>query len=123
LLRTARLIDRHRFAVLFGGADRSVVVAALAPYQNPDGEFGYGLEPVLRGPESERVPTWTALLILDEIDRFDHALMGQACDYYLASITISDGGVPFVLPAAHAYPRAPPIHVRRGGWPLIRRRR
>jgi hypothetical protein len=106
ILRSARLIDRHRFAVLFRRGDPSAVLSALLPYQNADGGFGHALEPDLRGPESEPVPTWTALMILDEIDRFDDPIVSRACDF-LVSITTSEGGVPFVLPAAHASPHAP----------------
>ncbi len=106
VLRSGRLIDRLRYAVLFHAADPDVVVAAVRPYRNVDGGFGHALEPDLRGPESEPVPTWTALTILDEIGRFDDPMVAGACDY-LASITTAEGGVPFVLPAARASPHAP----------------
>jgi hypothetical protein len=106
VLSTGRLIDRHRFAVLLHAAEPDRVVSALAAYQNSDGGFGHALEPDLRGPESEPMPTWAALAILDEIGRFDDAMVVGACDY-LASIATAEGGVPFVLPAASAYPHAP----------------
>jgi hypothetical protein len=106
VLSTGRLIDRHRFAVLFHAAEPNRVVSALAAYQNPDGGFGHALEPDLRGPESEPMPTWAALAILDEIGRFDDAMVVAACDY-LGSIATAEGGVPFVLAAARAYPHAP----------------
>ena len=56
--RTARLLDRHRFAHLFLDGDRAPVLAALAAYQNPDGGFGNALEPDLRGPASQPEPAW-----------------------------------------------------------------
>jgi hypothetical protein len=52
------------------------------------------------------VLTWTALCILDEIEAFSDPKVPQICTY-LQSITTSEGGVPFVLPSAHAYPSAP----------------
>ena len=61
----ARLLDRLRFRVLFEGASPEPLVTAIAAYQNADGGFGHALEPDLRGPESEPIPVWTALWLLD----------------------------------------------------------
>ncbi|MBO0793074.1 MAG: hypothetical protein J2P36_19300, partial [Ktedonobacteraceae bacterium] len=97
---------RHRFSYLFLGGERQAVLDALHPYQNPDGGFGNALEPDLRGPLSQPIPGWTALCILDEINAFDNHLVHQVCTY-LTTITTAEGGVPFVLPSANAYPRAP----------------
>ncbi|HLY32861.1 MAG TPA: hypothetical protein VKQ36_17690, partial [Ktedonobacterales bacterium] len=57
----ARLLERRRFAYLFLDGERQAVLDALRPYQNPDGGFGNGLEPDIRAPVSQSVPTWTAL--------------------------------------------------------------
>lgn len=102
----ARLIDRRRFAYAFVGGGREPVLAALRPYQNADGGFGNALEPDIRGPGSQPVPTWTALCILDEVDAFDDPMVARACDY-LRTITTPEGGVPFVLPSVRAHPHAP----------------
>lgn len=104
--RTARLLERRRFAALFLDGRRQAVLEALRPYQNADGGFGNGLEPDVRGPLSLPIPTWTALCVLDEIDTFADPLVTRACDYLL-SITTEEGGVPFVLPSVNEYPRAP----------------
>jgi len=104
--RTARLLDRRRFAYLFLDGERQAVVEALRPYQNADGGFGNGLEPDIRGPVSQPIPTWTALVILDEAAAFDDPMVPQVCDY-LQSITTSEGGVPFALSSIRDYPRAP----------------
>jgi hypothetical protein len=104
--RTARLLDRYRFAFLFLGGSREAVLKTLRSYQNTDGGYGHALEPDLRGPASQPVPTWSALCILDEINAFDDPMVQQICDY-LMTITTPEGGVPFVLPSAQAYPRAP----------------
>ena len=104
--RTARLLEQRRFAYLFLDGQRQAVLEALRPYQNPDSGFGNGLEPDIRGPVSQPVPTWTALCILDEAGAFADPLVTRACDYLL-TITTPDGGVPFVLPSVRDYPRAP----------------
>lgn len=104
--RTARLLDRRRFAYLFLGGERQAVLEALRPYQNPDGGFGNGLEPDVRAPESQPVPTWTALCILDEVEALADPMVTRICDYLL-TITTEEGGVPFVLLSALDYPHAP----------------
>ena len=104
--RTARLLDRHRFAHLFLDGDRAPVLAALAAYQNPDGGFGNALEPDLRGPASQPEPVEVAFGVLDEVGAMDHPMVAAACDW-LVTATTPDGGVPFVLPSAAEHPRAP----------------
>jgi hypothetical protein len=104
--RSARLIDRVRFAYLFLSGDREAVLAALRAYQNVDGGFGNALEPDLRAPISQPAPVRSALEVLDQIDGFTDPMVTRACDYLL-TITCADGGVPFMLPAALPYPRAP----------------
>src|SRR5215467_6321237 len=103
---TARLLDRRRFAYLFLGGDSQAVLAALRPYQNLDSGFGNALEPDIRGPVSQPVPTWTALGVLDEADMMADPVVRSICDYLL-SITTPEGGVPFVLPSVRNYPHAP----------------
>jgi hypothetical protein len=104
--RMARLLDRRRYAYLFLDGATHAVVDALRPYQNADGGFGNALEPDIRAPLSQPIPTWTALTILDEVDAFDDPMVTRACDY-IQSITTADGGAPFVLPSASDYPHAP----------------
>jgi hypothetical protein len=104
--KNARLIDRLRFEHLFLGGYREPVVAALAAYKNADGGFGNTLEPDLRGPNSQPVPVWSALAILDEVDALTTAMVGPILNY-LAGITLKAGGVPFVLQSAKGYPHAP----------------
>lgn len=101
-----RLLDRLRFACHFRDGSVADVLSALRPYQNADGGFGNALEPDLRGPISQPQPVEFALHILDELDAMTDPMVERACDYLL-SITTADGGVPFVLPSAQNYPRAP----------------
>ena len=55
ILNNARLLERRRFAYLFGGGPREPVLAALRAYQNPDGGFGNALEPDKRTPTSQPI--------------------------------------------------------------------
>jgi hypothetical protein len=116
IAKNARLLDRHRFAFLFDRASPDAVVAALRPYQNPDGGFGHALEPDLRTPLSQPIPTWTALWILDEAGRFDPEMVERALAY-LAQIEVPGGGVPFVLRTASDAPHAPWWETGRGKLP------
>lgn len=102
----ARLLERHRLAVLLDEAPVSRVVEALAAYHNPDGGFGHALEPDVRCPESQPAATLQALEVLAEVDALDHPMVSAAADW-VAGIAGPDGGVPTVLPSAAAHPRAP----------------
>jgi hypothetical protein len=101
----ARLLERRLFAYHFGGGSREAVLAALRAYQNEDGGFGQALEPDIRCPDSQPVPVQHALEIMDAAGA-DAAMVRRACDF-LAAITTTEGGVPFVLPTARKYPHAP----------------
>ncbi len=102
----ARLIDRRRFAFLFGDGDAAAVVEALRPYRNPDGGFGNALEADLRAPDSAPQAVALAFDVLDEAGAFDDPMVAEACDW-LAAVATPDGGVPFVLEPALAHPHAP----------------
>jgi hypothetical protein len=102
----ARLVDRLRFEFHFRGGDRERVVAALRPYQNPDGGIGNAFEPDLRGPVSQPEAVDLALYVLNDVGAMDSDLVPGMLDY-LTGIARPDGGVPFVLPSALDYPRAP----------------
>lgn len=106
LWKNARLLERQRFAFLLEHGRPESVLEALLPYQNQDGGFGQGLEPDLRCPTSEPIPVWTALWILEEIDRLD-AKRGKPVLSYLTSIESPRGGVPFTLRSASEYPYGP----------------
>src|SRR3712207_3068135 len=102
----ARLLDRHRLAVLLHGAPVDPVLAALHAYRNPDGGFGHALEPDVRAPGSEPAATLHAFDVLDEVGALGDPLVADATDW-LAGIAERDGGVPFVMPTAMAHPHAP----------------
>ena len=102
----ARLIDRLRFDPLFRGGSAARVVAALRPYQEPDGGFGGALEPDFRGPTSQPTTCLTALEILHETADVDRSIVGPMFEW-LTEVTTEDGGVPTVLANAAPYPKAP----------------
>jgi hypothetical protein len=106
VLANARLLDRHRLAVLVGGAPVAPVLDALRAYRNPDGGFGHALEPDVRGPESEPACTLHALDVLDEVGALGDPMVSDAAAW-VATIAAPDGGVPLVLPAAADHPHAP----------------
>jgi hypothetical protein len=114
VLANARLLDRHRLAVLLHRAPVTPVLDALRAYRNPDGGFGHALEPDVRGPGSEPVATLHALEVLAEIEALDDPTL-TGVGAWVASIADPDGGVPFVLPAAAAYPHAPWMVPSEGG--------
>jgi hypothetical protein len=93
----ARVLDRRRFEFLFGKGDARAVLAAVDGYRNPDGGYGWGLEPDLRAPESQPGGALHALEVFAEAGPADQAV--ETCDW-LGRVSLPDGGVPFAVPVA-----------------------
>ena len=97
----ARLLDRRRYALLGPAsdlaADSAAVLAALDAYGNPDGGYGSGLEPDLRSPESQPAAAGHAFEAFAEIAPLTSPRAMSLCDW-LDSVTLADGGLPFVRP-------------------------
>jgi hypothetical protein len=106
MLREARILDRRRFAHRFDGESADAVVDALRVYRNPDGGFGNALEPDLRGAASQPVPLEHALRILEEVECPDREIIQGALSW-LATVSLPEGGVPFVLETVTLGPHAP----------------
>ena len=102
----ARLVDRHRYSLLFKSGPAEPVIDALRGYHNTDGGFGHALEPDLRSPESQPAPTLYALEILNEAGAADGAL-ARSARAWVAQVAAPDGGIPSVLPGFDEYPHAP----------------
>ncbi|HET6171345.1 MAG TPA: hypothetical protein VFD90_01990 [Gaiellales bacterium] len=117
LLSNARLLERHRMAVLLHGGAASPVLDALRAYRNADGGFGHALEPDVRGPESEPVATLAALEVLAEVGELDDPMVADAAAW-IGGIADADGGVPFVMPATSLHPHAPWMVPTQGGSQL-----
>jgi hypothetical protein len=99
----ARLVDRHRYAMLFTDGPAQPVLAALSGYRNTDGGFGHALEPDLRCPGSQPAATLYALEMLLEAGAADSE-MARGAHAWIGSIAAPDGGIPFVLPGFEDYP-------------------
>jgi hypothetical protein len=105
LLAHARVVDQRLYATCFEGAPPGGVAEALRGYRNPDGGFGYGLEPDKRCPASLPIDVEIALRTLATAGAADPGLLGPACDY-LARVADPDGAVPLAFPVIEGYPRA-----------------
>lgn len=106
IFSSARLLDRHRLAVLLHGAPAAPVLQALRAYRNTDGGFGHALEPDVRAPHSEPAAALHALEILAEIGALDDPMVTESAAW-ARTAAAPDGGLPFMLPAAASYPHAP----------------
>jgi hypothetical protein len=106
LWTSGRVLEQRRFEVLFGGADGAGLVAALSAYRTGDGGFAYGLEPDLRGPESQPLTVAAALAVLEDAGAPAVPMVTRALDW-LGSVTGPDGGAPAVLPTLASYPHPP----------------
>ena len=93
----ARVLDRRRFELAVGAADGSAVLAAVDGYRNPDGGYGWGLEPDLRAGESQPGGALHAFEVFAEAGPTPRS--AALCDW-LAGVTLADGGLPFALPVA-----------------------
>jgi hypothetical protein len=102
----ARLVDRHRYSMLFADGSAEPVVEALRGYRNPDGGFGHALEPDLRCPASQPAPTLYALEMLSEAGAADGEMARDARGW-IAEVAEPDGGIPSVLRGFEQYPHAP----------------
>ncbi|QFY07021.1 hypothetical protein GBF35_10300 [Nonomuraea phyllanthi] len=102
----ARVLDRRRYDHLMGNGDAASVLAALEAYRNPDGGYGWGLEPDLRSPESQPGAALHAFEVFEDIAPETAPQAVALCDW-LGSVTLPDGGLPFSLPLTLADATAP----------------
>jgi hypothetical protein len=92
----ARLLDRRRFELLFADGSPDAALAALSAYANPDGGFGYGLEPDLRSASSQPGGALHAFEVLEEIAPQTSPFGARLCDW-LDSVSFDDGSLPFAF--------------------------
>ncbi len=105
-MRSARLIDRHRFAYHFQNGPAAPIRSALAAYRNLDGGYGNGLDPDMRGHASQPAATELALAHLDELGPIPHNIGSGICRY-LTSISGPEGNIPHALPTIRNTEAAP----------------
>jgi hypothetical protein len=101
-----RVLDRRRLRLLLGAGSADDVLAALDAYRNPDGGYGWALEPDQRSATSQPVATMHALEVLADIRDTKSRRSVELCDW-LAEHTLTDGGVPFGLPYSDMAGSAP----------------
>jgi hypothetical protein len=97
LAGSARVLDRRRFALLFDGGDPAAVLAAVDGYRNPDGGYGWGLEPDLRSGTSQPGGALHALEAFADTAPLATPRARELCDW-LDAVSLPDGGLPFALP-------------------------
>jgi hypothetical protein len=82
------------------------VLAALEAYRNPGGGYGWGLEPDLRSRDSQPAAAGHAFEVFAGAGPASGPQAVALCGW-LESITLSDGGLPFVLPMSSSAGVAP----------------
>lgn len=95
-----RVLERRRFELVCGNNTaeaRAALLAALDGYRNPDGGYGWGLEPDLRAPESQPAGAQHALATIADAAPATSPHTPALLDW-LRSVTLPDGGLPFALP-------------------------
>ncbi|MEV5433444.1 hypothetical protein [Streptomyces sp. NPDC052701] len=104
----ARVLDQRRFEAVVTGSDaaRQAVIHGLDAYRNPDGGYGWGLEPDLRAPESQPGGAQHALEALADAGPATSPHTAALLDW-LDSVTLPDGGLPFALPISDPVACAP----------------
>jgi len=97
LAGSARVLDRRRFEVLFEDGDPAALLAAVDGYRNPDGGYGWGLEPDLRSRTSQPGGALHAFEVFADIAPATSGRAVELCDW-LDGATLADGGLPFARP-------------------------
>jgi hypothetical protein len=106
LARSARVLDRRRFELLFGDGTPDAVLAAVDGYRNRDGGYGWGLEPDLRSSASQPAGALHAFEVFADVLPTGTGRAVELCDW-LWGVTLPDGGLPFALPVADPAACAP----------------
>jgi len=104
----ARPLERALFAYYFEKGSRTSVLAALVPYQNPDGGFGHGIEPDIRSEASTVIGTVAALDIMRRVRaNEDTPGLPAALGYLVEAYDVDSGRWPIVPPDIEDAPHAP----------------
>jgi hypothetical protein len=106
LAGSARVLDRRRFDLLVGDGDTDAVLAAVDGYRNPDGGYGWGLEPDLRSRTSQPGGALHAMEVFADVAPATTGRARELCDW-LTGASNPDGGLPFALPVPDAAASAP----------------
>ena len=105
--REGRVLERRILEAAFDGRPPEPVGDALCGYRNPDGGFGYGLEPDKRVPESQPLDVEVAWQSLDWAGIAPAGLVRPACDHLASLGGGLGGGVGCVTAGVREHPHAP----------------
>ncbi|MCE4264009.1 hypothetical protein CJ178_24975 [Rhodococcus sp. ACPA4] len=105
LAGNGRILDRHRLNLVLGQGDRDAALAAVDGYRNPDGGYGWGLEPDLRSPGSQPGGALHAFEVFADVAAVTPRAL-ELCDW-LQTVSTVDGGLPFALPISEPAGCAP----------------
>ncbi|MFE4500543.1 hypothetical protein ACFRFQ_11810 [Rhodococcus sp. NPDC056743] len=105
LAGNGRILDRHRLNLVLGHGDRDGALASVEGYRNPDGGYGWGLEPDLRSSSSQPGGALHAFEVFADVGTVTPRAL-ELCDW-LQSISLVDGGLPFALPISESAGCAP----------------
>jgi len=92
-----RMVDRHRLALVLGRGDPAAARSAVNAYRNPDGGYGWGLEPDLRSTSSQPGGALHAFEAFADLAPATAPEAAQLCDW-LDGVSLPGGALPFVLP-------------------------
>jgi hypothetical protein len=95
----ARMVDRRRLASVLGHGNPTSALSAVNAYRNPDGGYGWGLEPDLRSTSSQPGGALHAFEVFADLSPATAPEAAGLCDW-LDRVTLSGGGLPFALPIA-----------------------
>lgn len=120
LTMNGRMLERRRFELLLGREGPESALVALDAYRNPDGGYGWGIEPDLRAAESQPAGALHAFEVFEECGTAAGSRPAELCDW-LSRVSLPDGGLPFALPVAvaagcapfwvHADPMSSSLHI------------
>jgi hypothetical protein len=102
----ARLLDRRRMELAVGAGDPEATLTVLAGYRNPDGGFGWALEPDARAPAGQPVAALHAFEVFEEVAPVTSPMAVGLLDW-LDAVALPGGALPFALPGGATAGSAP----------------
>ena len=105
--RNARPLEWALYRQKFENGSESAVLESLSAYQNPDGGFGYALEPDDWNQNSTLNATLYAMQLMLNVGVTQHPLMEGALRFLRSEACFRNGEWQFCTPSSRDYPHAP----------------